>query len=208
MRLPIASLSLLVAALAAEPAAAQRLGSIYDPDAGPVRPVSNKTAHRTGDLVTVIISEKQDVKQEEKSDLSKASDLNFQLLDFDIKPETFNIPLPSVATDREDDFQGEAKYEKKGTFTARLTAIVMDTLPNGNLVIQGRREIRIDGEVKVIEFSGIVRRYDVLRDNTVKSELVADARVTYSGSGPLTRATNRTGLSAWLYNALDWLWPF
>ena len=66
--------------------------------------------------------------------------------------------------------------------------------------------IRIDGEVKVIEFSGIVRRYDITRTNTVQSELVADARVTYTGSGPLTRATNRTGLAAWLYNAIDWLW--
>jgi len=202
----LATLLLLLAASAA-PAAGQRLGSIYDPHAGPVRPAANKTAYRVGDLVTVIVSESQDVKQEEKSDLTKQSDLNYQLLNFDIKPDAFD-PLPRVQTVRDDDFQGEAKYEKKGNFTARLTAIVMDTLPNGNLVIQGRRELRIDQEVKVIEFSGIVRRYDISRTNSVQSEMVADARVTYSGTGPLTRATNRTGLAAWLYNAIDWLWPF
>ncbi len=190
------------------PALAQRRGSIYNPSRAPLRPMSNKTAHSVGDLVTVLIQETQDVKNEEKSDISKASDLNYQLLDFDLKSDVFGSPLPSIQTDREDTFSGNAKYEKKGAFTARLTAIVMDTLPNGNLVIQGRRELRIDKEVKVIEFSGIVRRYDITAVNTVQSELVADARVTYSGSGPLTNATNRRGVSGWLYDALDWIWPF
>lgn len=188
-------------------AAGQRLGSIYDPDAGPVRPQANKTAHRIGDLVTVVISEQQDVKNEEKTDLQKASDLDYQLLNFDIAPDAFNT-LPRIASDREDNFAGNARYEKKGEFSARLTAIVMDTLPNGSLVIQGRRELRIDGEVKVIEFSGIVRRFDVSDANTVLSELVADARITYTGDGPLTRTTNRHGLGGWLFDFLDWLWPF
>lgn len=200
-------LVLLAAITTAGSASAQRVGSIYDSQAAPLRPIANKTAHRTGDLVTVIISETQDIKNEEKSLLSKESDLNYQLLNFDVKPEAFN-PLPAIATSKTDEFTGNARYEKKGAFTARLTAIVMDTLPNGNLVIQGRREVRVDGEVKVLEFSGIVRRYDVSRTNTVESELVADARVTYTGSGPLTKATNRLGLSSWLHDALDWVWPF
>lgn len=197
---------LLLVALAA-PAAAQRRGSIYDSGRGPLRPLSNKTAHRLGDLVTVLIQETQDVKNEEKTDLTKDSDLNYQLLDFDVKPDAFET-LPGVQTKREDAFAGEAKVEKKGAFTARLTAIVMDTLPNGNLVIQGRREVRIDEEIKVIEFSGIVRRYDITATNTVQSELVADARVSYTGTGPMTNATHRRGLSGWLYGAIDWLWPF
>ena len=188
-------------------ASAQRVGSIYDSQAAPLRPIANKTAHSTGDLVTVIISENQDIRNEEKSELSKESDLSFQFLNFDVKPEAFD-PLPGIATRKSDEFTGDATYEKKGAFKARLTAIVMDTLPNGNLVIQGRREVRVDGELKVLEFSGIVRRYDVSRTNTVESELVADARVTYTGNGPMTRATNRVGLSGWLHDAIDWLWPF
>lgn len=199
---------LLLAVLAtAGSASAQRVGSIYNSHAAPLRPIANKTAHRTGDLVTVIISETQDIKNEEKTEFTKESDLSYQLLNFDIKPEAFN-PLPAISTRKSDEFTGDATYEKKGAFTARLTAIVMDTLPNGNLVIQGRREVRVDGEVKVLEFSGIVRRYDVSRTNTIESELVADARVTYTGSGPMTRATNRIGLSGWLHDAIDWLWPF
>ena len=86
--------------------------------------------------------------------------------------------------------------------------MVFDTLPKGNLVIQGRRELRIDGEVKLLEFSGVVRRYDVTRTNTVQSELVADARVSYVGEGPARKALERRGLAKWLHSAVDWLWPF
>jgi len=187
--------------------AQKRPGSIYNSDLGPVGLVGNKTARRMGDLITVIISETQDLKNEERSALSKQSDLALELLNLDVAPDAFST-LPAYESSRADNFQGTANYEKKGAFTARLSALVIDTLPNGNLVIQGRREIRIDQELKVIEFSGLVRRYDILADNTIQSELVADARVSYSGDGPLTRSTNRVGLSGWIHDALDWLWPF
>ena len=93
-------------------------------------------------------------------DLQKDTDLDYRITNFDLKPNAFNV-LPAVAAESEDSFQGLANYEKRGTFTARLAAIVVDTLPNGNLVVNGRREIKIDNEVKVIEFSGVVRRYDI-----------------------------------------------
>ena len=76
------------------------------------------------------------------------------------------------------------------------------------LVIEGRREIRIDNETKVIEFKGIVRRFDVSAMNTIESELVAEAHVSYIGTGNLTNATNRHGLGGWIHKALVWLWPF
>jgi flagellar L-ring protein precursor FlgH len=188
-------------------ASAQRRGSIYDPEAGPIGLVANKTAQRAGDLVTIVISEQQDVKNEETSDLKKQSSLDKQLGNFDIAPSAFST-LPAIAGSSDDQFKGTANYAKKGVFTARVTAVVVDVLPNGNLVVRGRREIKIDKETKLIEFSGVIRRWDVKADNTVASELVADAKVSYTGSGPLTDSTNRRGLGAWLHDALDWLWPF
>ena len=140
--------------------------------------------------------------------MTKATDLNYELLNFNIKPDAFGTILPSVNGGTTDAFAGNARYEKRGTVEARLTAIVMDTLPNGNLVIKGRREIRLDDELKVIEFSGVVRRYDISPTNTIQSELVADARVAYSGKGPLTKSTNRTGIRGWFRDLMSWLWPF
>jgi flagellar L-ring protein precursor FlgH len=197
----------LTVALSTGAADAQRRGSIYNPTRGPVSPISDKTANRVGDLLTVVIRENQDLKNEEKTDLAKNSTLNYQLVDFNVAPDAFN-PLPTMRTTKSDSFDGTANYEKSGAFEARLTAMVIDRLPNGNLVVEGRREIRIDEERKVLEFRGVVRRYDVKRDNTVQSELVADAYVSYSGTGPLTRTNERRGLAKWLHNAADWVWPF
>jgi len=190
-----------------EASAQRRQGSIYNPDHGPFVLVGNRTARRPGDLVTIVISENQDVRNEESSDLSTQKGLDYQLTAFNLKPNMFST-LPSVQSGTEDTFRGSANYEKTGTFSARMTAVVVDKLPNGNLVVNGRREIRVDNEVKVIEFSGVVRRFDIETNNTVQSELVADARITYTGTGPMTRATNRHGLGGFLHDALAWLWPF
>lgn len=193
--------------LPGDAAAQTRAGSIYSPDQGPFGLVADRTARRPGDLVTIVISENQDVRNQETSDLTTQKALDYQLTAFALKPNMFST-LPTVQSGTEDTFHGTANYEKSGTFSARMTAVVIDTLPNGNLVVSGRREIRVDQEVKVIEFSGIVRRFDIASDNTVQSELVADARVNYSGNGPMTRATNRHGLGGFLHDALAWLWPF
>jgi flagellar L-ring protein precursor FlgH len=184
-----------------------RRGSIYDADEGPFGLIGTRTATRTGDLVTIVIQENQNVKNEESSDLSKGTSLDYQLTNFDIAPKAFST-LPRVAATSDDQFRGTANYAKKGTFTARVTAIVVDVLPNGNMIVNGRREIRIDKETKLIEFSGIIRRWDITPDNSVASELVANAKVSYTGTGPLTNSTNRRGIGAWLHDAIAWVWPF
>jgi flagellar L-ring protein precursor FlgH len=200
--------ALLACAVLADSARAQgRPGSIYDPAHGPQGMIADKTARRAGDLLTVIIAESQDVENEETTNLRKETTLDYQLESFNINPDAFNV-LPDLTASSQDDFQGTANYQKSGTFSARITALVMDVLPNGNLVIQGRREIRVDHETKVIEFSGVVRRFDVRPDNTILSELVADARVSYKGNGPLTNGTNRNGIGRLIHAALSWLWPF
>ncbi len=187
--------------------AQNRVGSIYRPDGGPQSPIANKTARRNGDLITVIIQENQDVSNQETSNITRETSLDYALTELAVAPNAFN-PLPTLNGSSSDELNGTANYAKKGVFTARVTAIVVDTLPNGNLVISGRREIRIDKEIKVLEISGIIRRYDILPDNTVESEKVANAQVTYAGSGPLTDATNRFGLGELLVKVIRWVWPF
>ena len=204
--LPLAALALL-AASAPRAAAQVRPGSIYDVKRGPVGLVANKTARRPGDLITVLISETQDVTNEEITNLQKQTSLEKELVNFDILPDAFST-LPSINADSAQQFQGTATQNKRGAFQARLTAMVIDVLPNGNLVISGRREVRVDQDVKLIEFSGVVRKYDVTASNTIASELVADATVSYTTSGPIANTGRRRGVGAWFSNALDWLWPF
>jgi flagellar L-ring protein precursor FlgH len=197
----------VVLALAPALLAQGRPGSIYDPDRGPNGMMEDKTARRPGDLITVLIAENQDVRNEESANLRKQTTLNYALDSFNIKPTLFD-PLPDIEANSQDDFTGTANYQKRGNFTARLTAMVMDVLPNGNLVLSGRREIRIDYETKVIEFSGVIRRYDLAPDNTIQSSQVAEARIAYIGQGVLTDSTNRKGLGRILHGLIAWLWPF
>ncbi|MEY2785074.1 MAG: flagellar L-ring protein FlgH [Planctomycetota bacterium] len=199
--------TLSLPAVSADAGPDQRRGSIYNPAQGPVGLIANKTGSKVGDLVTIVIDESQDVKNEESSDLSKSTNLNYELANFNVKPNAFGT-LPALEATSDDSLKGTANYKKKGTFTARVTAVVVDVLPNGNLVVNARREIRIDKETKLIEFSGIVRRYDIGADNSVASELVANAVVSYVGSGPLTDSTNRKGLGAFVHDAIAWIWPF
>ncbi len=206
LTIPALFLATLVA-LGGSATAQARRGSIYSVAQGPISPIASKVAYKVGDLVTIIVSETQDLKNEEKSDITKNSSVDWQIKNFDIKPNAFST-LPRLAASSDDSFNGEANYTKKGKFTARLTATVVDVLPNGNLVLQGKREIRIDKETKFLEFGGIVRRYDLKGDNSVASELVANARVSYRGQGPLTNGTNRRGLGGWVHDAIDWVWPF
>ncbi|MHC4261350.1 MAG: flagellar basal body L-ring protein FlgH [Planctomycetota bacterium] len=201
-------LTLIASLFLADVASAQvRPGSIYDVQRGPAGLIANKTARRPGDLITVLISETQDVTNEEVTGLQKQTSLDYELVDFNLFPNAFST-LPSLDGDSSKQFQGNATQSKRGTFTARLTAMVVDVLPNGNLVISGRREVRVDNDVKLIEFSGVVRKYDVSAANTVASELVADATVSYTGTGPIANTGRRRGFGAWLSDALDWLWPF
>ncbi|MBK7642611.1 MAG: flagellar basal body L-ring protein FlgH [Planctomycetes bacterium] len=204
--LALASLPSSALALLQGPVQGRR-GSIYDPDQGPYGLIANKVGSRVGDLVTIVINESQDVKNEESSDLSKQTNLSYKLNNFDIKPNAFST-LPGLDASSDDGLKGTANYKKKGTFIARVTAVVVDVLPNGNLVVNGRREIRIDKETKLIEFSGILRRYDIGADNSIASELVANAKVSYVGTGPLTDSTNRKGLGALIHSAIAWVWPF
>lgn len=187
--------------------AQSRPGSIYDPSRGGVSLIAHKIANRPGDLITVVINEAQNVSNQEASDFSKSTNLDYAMTKMEVFDNLFET-LPSIGAASTDGFSGSATYTKAGNFNARLTAIVVDVMPNGNMVIEGRREVRIDDETKIIEFRGILRRWDITQNNTIDSELVAEATVTYSGTGPMTKATNRQGLGGLFHDAIAWIWPF
>src|SRR4029077_9948908 len=116
---------------------------------------TDTTARAAGDVLTIIISEAQTITNKEDTDLSKKTSLDAALTNFDIFPNAFD-PLPHVAGASERQFTGSAKYDKANTFETRLSVIVIDVQPNGNLVVEGRRRIVMDKETKCIRVTGIV----------------------------------------------------
>lgn len=166
---------------------------------------SDDVARRIGDILTVKITEDSKVDNKAKRDLKKETD----------KSTTFNgelgidhvlpsMPGFTMAAKSSNELKGKADYKDERSFVDRVSVVVVDILPNGNLVVMGMRDRNISGDVQVIEVSGIVRPSDIEFDNSVKSEQIANFRVVTRNSG-VAEPYNRQG---WLGRLFDILWPF
>ncbi|MBM4013806.1 MAG: flagellar basal body L-ring protein FlgH [Planctomycetes bacterium] len=165
--------------------------------------LADHVAAQVGDIVTVIVSEGQTVQDDGKMEVSKESGLDSALEIFDLKPETFNT-LPALKYSSARAVEGETKYSQKGKFETRLTAVVQDVKPNGTLLIEGRRAVHIDGDLKEMRVRGFVRPIDIAGDNTISSDRIANAEVRYDAEGSRSEAVEKN----WFERALDFLWPF
>jgi len=184
-------------------AASTSAQSLWKDDGPRASLISDNVARKQGDILTIIVQESQTVNDKQEVKLEKESDLNSALTSFNIKENMWN-PLPDMKQTTTSDFEGKADYKKEGRFEARISATVIDTLPNGNLVIEGRRHIYMDNEEKTIKVTGVVRPLDITTENTIASEKVSDARVSYDGEGELSRSTERS----WFDSFLSIIWPF
>jgi flagellar L-ring protein precursor FlgH len=169
-------------------------------------PIEDDRAARVGDLLTIIVRESHKLDYDESIDRERKGNLDVALTNYDIKPETFN-KLPAIKGASTRTFEGEATYEKEGTFQARITVRVVDVLPNRVLVVAGCRTVALDGERKVLRMAGLVRPADITGSNTVLSEQVADARISFKGHGTLSRATD-PGVLDGFWHMLGSLLPF
>lgn len=100
--------------------------------------------------------------------------------------------------------QGAGSVNRSESVTMTAAAIVVDVLWNGNLVINGRQEVRINNEVRELLISGIVRPQDIAADNTIDHQQIAEARISYGGRGHISDM-QRPPVGQELYNLL---WPF
>ena len=186
-----------------------------------LNPITDTKARRVGDIVTIVIKE----KSEATSDLSETHDkttdttgviteiknlFGFWGKSSETPKGTVNAdgskvePLPSVDWDSERKYDSSQKAEAKETLELRLSAIVKEVLPNGNLLIEASRSIQHDRDVRRVFISALVRPEDVGLDNTVLSEKLAQARIVYEGRGPASRTKNK----GWGNQIVDLLWPF
>jgi flagellar L-ring protein precursor FlgH len=101
-------------------------------------------------------------------------------------------------------FGGKGATSREDTLTGTISAIVTEVLPNGDLRMEGKREVTVNSETQLMTISGIVRRVDVDTKNTVLSSAIADAKIEYSGLG-VVDDVQRPG---WLVRILDWIYPF
>ncbi|WP_437227760.1 flagellar basal body L-ring protein FlgH [Planctomicrobium sp. SH661] len=165
-------------------------------------------ARNIGDNVTVIITQSTSVDNKEDRSMSKSTSAagTFDLKGasdggFGTQGAEASMSLNSTSARK---FDGEAAYSANQAFTDRLTATVMDVLPNGNMVISGERRIRVAGEEKVLALTGVIRGLDINADNTINSQYIAQAQWTYQGGGTSQKFTRQ----GWLGRAVNVVWPY
>ena len=165
-------------------------------------------ARCVGDVITVLINETTGVQNSDQRQMDRSADASGGL-DFDygfggkIGNEDGNATM-DITTNGQGSFDGQSQYNVNRAFTDTITATVINKLPNGNLVLYGRRERTVSGERRALTVTGVVRDLDVLPDNTVESRFVANFRICYDGDGVESRF-NRQG---WLTEAWNKYRPF
>ncbi len=99
---------------------------------------------------------------------------------------------------------GTAEMKRDETVTLRLAGVVTQVLPNGNLVVAARQEVRVNSELRELAVAGVIRPQDIGSDNTVRHERMAEARIAYGGRGQLTDVQ----APRWGQQVLDIVLPF
>jgi flagellar L-ring protein precursor FlgH len=193
--------ALVALPLLADGAAAQSLWG--KPGASKRGAIADHSALEVGDIVTVVVSEAQTLQDNGKMETNKASALDSSLQVFDVKPNMFST-LPAVKYSSSRSANGETKYSQQGKFETRLSAVVLDVKSNGALLIEGRRTIHLDGDVKEMRVRGLVRPVDIGFDNSVSSDRIADADILYDSEGGRSNVVHKN----WFEKLLDVIWPF
>jgi flagellar L-ring protein FlgH len=137
------------------------------------------------DLVVVKIEEVADAQRSADTDLSRNSQLSAQISAF-LKQVTTSTGGPGVNANLSNAFDGKGTTARTERLTATVPAIVRKALPNGNLFIEGHRVILVNAEEHHFYISGVIRPIDIDQENSVKSSMIADAEIEFTGRGVLT----------------------
>ena len=202
----ILMLILLVTLWSALPMADLHAGSIWAKRDKNIKELyADDIARNIGDILTIKITEDSKVDNKAKRDLKKETDrsstFNGNLNIDHILP---SIPGFTMSAETSNELSSKADYKDERSFVDRVTVVVIDVLPNQNLVVMGTRNRNIGGDIQIIEVSGVVRPSDIAFDNTVKSEQVANFCIVSRNSG-VSGLYSKPG---WLGQVFDIIWPF
>jgi len=168
---------------------------------------ADKKALRVGDIITVRIVESAAASNTADTDLSRKSSIHAGLSTFFGKKKflnLFKLGDEVLSSQSDNSHTGSGSTTRSGELTAIMTAVVREVLPNGNLVVQGTREVLVNHEQQFITLTGIVRPHDISRDNVVLSTQLADANISIGGLG-VVADKQRSGWGTWIF---DFIWPF
>jgi len=161
---------------------------------------SDHRAMRVNDILTIHIVESAKANTKSNTNTAKSNDAD---VGFSGGSGRLRF-LPSFGTRNSNStkFDGQGATSRQGTFEATVSARVIEVLEGGNLVIEGSKVVEINQEKETLKITGIVRPQDIQKNNIVFSSSIADAEITYSGSGVASTASRKgiiTRMFGWVF---------
>jgi flagellar L-ring protein FlgH len=153
----------------------------------------DQRARRIGDILTVMIEIDDEAKISNGTSRDRSGSENLAIP----KLGGFEVKIPSVLPSDADPANlaeatsssatsGTGSIDRKDEITLQLAAMVTQILPNGNMVINGRQEVRVNFENRILELKGVIRPEDIEANNRISYEKIAEARIAYGGQGLIT----------------------
>jgi len=173
--------------------------------------LKDQRASNIGDLLTVIIEIQDNAAINNTTTRSRAAAENSSASAFlgyeaslaQLLPEAVN-PTNLIDLDSNSSTSGGGGVNRNESINLRVAALVTQVLPNGNLVLAGRQEVRVNYEKRELQVAGIIRPEDITSQNTISYDQIAEARIAYGGQGQLSDLQQpRYG-----QQVFDILWPF
>ena len=188
--------------------AESRAGSLWKPDVSRSM-FADKRARGVGDIVTILVQENNAATKENSTKTARSSSTDASLNAFLFSPAASGLlskggQMPAMNFGAKNSFDGGGTINNSEKITARIAVRVIDVLPNGNLVIEGKRQTSFAGEKQDAVQRGTVRAEDVSANNTVYSYNIADATIQYTSKGTISDSQRK----GWFSRAWDKVSPF
>jgi len=159
-------------------------------------------ARRVGDVLTIRLTETTSASKSAVTKTAKTTTVNNTgPTIFGRTLTTAGVPIFTTSLAGADAFDGEGSSTQANSLAGSLTVTVMEVQSNGNLVVQGDKTLKLNQGDEFVHVSGVVRRADIATDNTVTSDKVADAHISYSGKGVIN-SSNSLGWLARFFNSV------
>ena len=154
----------------------------------------DQRASKVGDILTVDISIADSAKLDNSTTRSRSGSEDLGLSNLFGLENPIAKALPGatdpsslVKTNSDTATKGDGAIDRQETINLTVAAIITQVLPNGNLVIQGSQEVRVNYEMRQLTITGIVRPEDISNTNTINNSQIAEARISYGGQGQISR---------------------
>lgn len=180
-------------------------GSLYQDIYG-MNLFDDRKAHFVGDIITITLSEKTVSKKSSGVNVKKNSstDMDAGTLMGAVAPQYKGLSLENSLAHKRS-FTGDADADQSNSLEGNITVTVAEILPNGNLIVRGEKWITLNRGDEFIRISGMIRPDDIAPDNTVVSTRLANAKISYSGTGALADSQTMGWFSRFFNSG--W-WPF